>query len=57
MPVVICSYCEYVGSGEFYSDRIADVEEHEKTCREKDADDEEEDFDDDEEYDSEDDYP
>lgn len=34
MPTIICSYCQYVGSGAEDSDRIADVEEHEKTCPE-----------------------
>lgn len=32
MPTIICSWCEYVGQGEEYEDRINDVEEHEKTC-------------------------
>lgn len=35
MPTIICSYCEYVGQGELYEDRIADVEEHEVTCPER----------------------
>jgi len=31
----MCSYCEYLGQGEDYDDRIADVVEHEKTCEER----------------------
>lgn len=34
MPTIICDHCQYVGSGPEYHDRIADVEEHEKTCKE-----------------------
>ena len=32
MPTIICSYCEYVGQGDEYEDRIADVEAHEEFC-------------------------
>ncbi len=35
MPTIICSYCEYVGSGKYYKDQIADVDKHEETCSEK----------------------
>lgn len=35
MPTIICSYCEYIGRGDEYENRIADVELHEETCREK----------------------
>ncbi len=34
MPTIICDYCQYVGSGKEYDDRMNDVEEHEKTCTE-----------------------
>lgn len=32
MPTIICSYCEYVGQGDEYEDRISDVEAHEEHC-------------------------
>ena len=35
MPTIICDYCQYVGSGDDYPERIADVEDHEETCPEK----------------------
>ena len=35
MPTIICSYCEYVGHGEDFEDRLADVLDHEEDCREK----------------------
>lgn len=38
MPTIICSYCEYVGQGDEYEDRIADVEAHEETCDARTAD-------------------
>jgi hypothetical protein len=38
MPTIICSYCQYVGQGTDYDDRIADVEQHEEICPEKAAD-------------------
>lgn len=38
MPTIICSYCEYVGQGDEYEDRIADVEAHEETCETRTAD-------------------
>lgn len=34
MPTIICDHCQYVGSGADCHDRIIDVEEHEKTCKE-----------------------
>lgn len=34
MPTIICSYCQYVGSGETHLKRLVDVEEHERTCGE-----------------------
>ncbi len=34
MPTIICTYCQYVGSGESYNDRINDVMIHEQTCSE-----------------------
>ena len=37
MPTIICSYCQYVGQGEEYEDRLQDVEEHEETCSERTA--------------------
>ena len=35
MPTIICSWCEYVGQGDDFADRIQDVLNHEKTCPEK----------------------
>ena len=35
MPVIMCEWCEYLGQGDTYEDRIADVEKHEETCPEK----------------------
>ena len=35
MPTVICSYCQYVGSGNNYEERIVDVVKHEKCCPER----------------------
>ena len=32
MPTIICSYCEYVGQGEGFGERIQDVLEHEEIC-------------------------
>ena len=32
MPTIICSYCDYVGQGDEYEDRIQDVERHEEYC-------------------------
>ena len=32
MPTIICSFCEYVGQGDEYEDRIQDVETHEEYC-------------------------
>lgn len=34
MPTIICSYCQYVGSGSTHIAILADVEEHEATCKE-----------------------
>lgn len=39
MPVVMCNYCEYLGQGDTFEEELADVEEHEKTCPEKDEED------------------
>jgi len=38
MPTIICSYCEYVGQGNDYEERIDDVEIHEEWCKAKLAD-------------------
>ena len=35
MPIVICSYCLYVGSGLTYEATVLDVIKHEKTCSER----------------------
>jgi hypothetical protein len=32
MATAICLYCDYVGQGETYEERLEDVEEHEKEC-------------------------
>lgn len=32
MPTIICSYCDYVGEGDEYEDRLRDVENHEEYC-------------------------
>lgn len=40
MPTIICSYCEYVGQGDDYEERIADVEAHEEYCETRTADEE-----------------
>jgi len=32
MPIIICSYCEYVGQGATYSQQFEDVESHEQFC-------------------------
>ena len=32
MPTIICSYCEFVGQGDDFEDRIKDIEEHEVNC-------------------------
>ena len=37
MPTIICSYCEYVGSGDDFDDRLADVLDHEEECQAKQA--------------------
>ncbi len=34
MPTIICDFCQYVGNGTQYNERIGDVEDHEKTCKE-----------------------
>lgn len=34
MPTIICSYCQYVGQGEDFEDRLADVLDHEEDCEE-----------------------
>ena len=38
MPTIICSYCDYVGQGDEYEDRIQDVENHEEFCEVRTAD-------------------
>ena len=38
MPTIICSYCQYVGQGDEYEDRIQDVEDREEYCEMKTAD-------------------
>ncbi len=38
MPTIICSFCQYVGQGEEFEDRIQDVESHEEFCPERLAD-------------------
>jgi len=40
MPIIMCSYCHYVGQSKeskfrSYEEEIQDVEEHEKTCPER----------------------
>jgi len=30
MPAILCSWCQYVGQGDDFDDKIADVEEHEE---------------------------
>lgn len=36
MPTIICSYCEYVGQGDDFDERLLDVQRHEEDdCREK----------------------
>jgi hypothetical protein len=42
MPTIICSYCEYVGQGFDFEERILDVENHEIECRAKPEEDENE---------------
>jgi hypothetical protein len=34
MVTIICSYCQYVGQGEDYNDKIKDVISHEEVCSE-----------------------
>lgn len=42
MPTIICSWCDYIGQGEDYDARIADVEVHEETCLQRPSPEEEE---------------
>ncbi len=35
MPMIICSYCMYIGQGDDYEDKIQDVECHEESCEER----------------------
>ncbi len=35
MPTIICTFCQYVGSGQDYDEKIADVEAHEEFCSER----------------------
>lgn len=35
MPIILCSYCHYIGQGEDYNAQIVDVEIHEETCSER----------------------
>lgn len=33
MPIIMCVYCEYIGQGENWSEKMKDVREHEKICK------------------------
>lgn len=35
MPMVICSYCEYVGTGKAWLDKVHDVILHEEKCEQR----------------------
>lgn len=35
MPTIICSYCDYVGQGDEFEDRMTNVEDHEEYCPER----------------------
>lgn len=35
MVCVMCSYCQYLGQGSSYQERIKDAEEHELKCEER----------------------
>lgn len=35
MPVIICSWCNYIGSGKDYLEMLADVLSHEEDCSER----------------------
>lgn len=32
MPIVICSWCDYVGQGKTLEDQYNDAKEHERSC-------------------------
>lgn len=34
MPIIICSYCDYIGCGSSISEQYSDAESHEDECTE-----------------------